>query len=134
MDQIRKRLSSPISSATGEDQDWDPDVIPDVASPATAHPEPATHREGEGEATTVLEPAAATPPGTPETSPPLATPGTSPRAARPVTPHRRRAISPIFSTPQSTLYLKKKKLHTPRNLKKTTKTPNSYNKPTYIQI
>lgn len=105
MDQIRKRLSSPISSATGEDQDWDPDVIPDVASPATAHPEPATHREGEGEATTVLEPAAATPPGTPETSPPLATPGTSPRAARPVTPHRRRAISPIFSTPQSTLPL-----------------------------
>ncbi|KAF9803427.1 hypothetical protein SFRURICE_018917 [Spodoptera frugiperda] len=103
MDQIRKRLSSPISSATGEYQDWDPDVIPDVASPATAHPEPATHREGEGEATTVLEPAAATPPGTPETSPPLATPGTSPRAARPVTPHRRRAISPIFSTPQSTL-------------------------------
>ncbi|XP_050560567.1 uncharacterized protein LOC126912466 [Spodoptera frugiperda] len=67
MDQIRKRLSSPISSATGEDQDWDPDVIPDVASPATTHPEPATHREGEGEATTVLEPAAATPPGTPET-------------------------------------------------------------------
>uniref|UniRef100_A0A2A4JGQ7 Uncharacterized protein n=1 Tax=Heliothis virescens TaxID=7102 RepID=A0A2A4JGQ7_HELVI len=101
MDQIRKRLSSSVSLANSEDQDWDPDVIPDVASPDTAHPGPASQPEREGEVTTVPAPAAAMPtaPGTPDTSQPGTPPETSPRTTRAISPLRRRAISPIFSTP-----------------------------------
>ncbi|KAH9632371.1 hypothetical protein HF086_013986 [Spodoptera exigua] len=96
MDQIRKRLPS-SSMATGEEQDWDPDVIPDVASPATDHDEPVIQPEREEEATTGPVQATAAPGSDP--TPPGTSPETSPCSSRVVSPFRRRAISPIFSTP-----------------------------------
>nr|XP_049692720.1 uncharacterized protein K02A2.6-like isoform X1 [Helicoverpa armigera] len=101
MDQIRRRHQCTlVPKPTGEDQDWDSDIIPDVTSPATDHPEPTSQPVREGEATTVAEPASAMPaaPGT-DPTPPGTPPETSPRSPRAVSPLRRRAISPIFSTP-----------------------------------
>ncbi|KAH9633057.1 hypothetical protein HF086_010166 [Spodoptera exigua] len=88
-DQIRKR----VDTTPSDDLSWDPDLIPDVAPLTTTHPERVLPSEGEERP----EPD----PGQEATS--SATPVTPSRTA--ALTQRRRAISPIFSTPTENQYI-----------------------------
>ncbi|CAH2227658.1 jg15356 [Pararge aegeria aegeria] len=85
IDQIRPR----VFSAASDDQTWDPDVIPDLPSHAAVHCDAVAAPGGEGES--------AREPG--QGASPVGCPATPLRPCNDA--QRRRAISPIFSTPTS---------------------------------
>lgn len=88
IDQIRKRLdSSPI-----DQDDWDPDIVPDVVPPDSSHHDTGSQLGEEGGPEMDVEQSAMSP----------GIPVTPPRAA--AVTQRRLAISPIFATPPSAQY------------------------------
>ncbi|KAJ8716473.1 hypothetical protein PYW07_003100 [Mythimna separata] len=96
IDQIRPRrdtISPRLDSAQSSDQSWDPDLIPDVS------PSPPAADQGD----TVAQPGRdGEVPAGPNQGEIAEAPKTPPRAADAA--ERRRAISPIFSTPTSDSY------------------------------